>query len=85
MNVPSPDGRFPFAFHGGFISQSTGQVKGKAVNEQGRAFPLTSVSRRISFGIPGTIYEQAVVKTVAGFFRGNPTPRFGVTRFGISG
>ena len=30
----------------------------------------------------GDIYEQAVVKTVAGFFRGNPTHLFGVTRFG---
>ena len=28
------------------------------------------------------IYEQAVVKTVAGSFRGNPTHLFGVTRFG---
>jgi hypothetical protein len=30
----------------------------------------------------GDIYEQAVVKTVAGFFRGNSTHLFGVTRFG---
>jgi hypothetical protein len=32
----------------------------------------------------GDVYEQAVVKTVAGFFRGNPTHLFGVTRFGAS-
>jgi hypothetical protein len=30
--------------------------------------------------ISGDVYEQAVVKTVAGFFRGNPTYLFGVTR-----
>ena len=30
----------------------------------------------------GDVYEQAVVKTVAGFFRGSPTHLFGVTRFG---
>jgi len=30
----------------------------------------------------GDIYEQVVVKTVAGFFRGNPKHLFGVTRFG---
>ncbi len=30
----------------------------------------------------GAIYEQAVVKTVAGFFRGSPTRLFGVTRLG---
>ena len=28
----------------------------------------------------GGVYEQAVVKTVAGFFRGNPKHLFGVTR-----
>jgi hypothetical protein len=28
----------------------------------------------------GDIYEQAVVKTVAGFFRGNPVHLFGITR-----
>jgi len=32
----------------------------------------------------GDIYEQALVKTVAGFSRGNPTHLFGVTRFGAS-
>jgi hypothetical protein len=32
----------------------------------------------------GDIYEQAVVKMVAGFFRGNPTHLFGVTRFGVA-
>ncbi len=31
------------------------------------------------------IYEQAVVKTVAGFFRGNSTHLFGATRFGAPG
>jgi hypothetical protein len=30
----------------------------------------------------GDIYEQAVVKTLAGFFRGNSTHLFGVTRLG---
>ena len=33
----------------------------------------------------GDIYEQAVVKTVAGFFRGNSTHLFGITRFGVPG
>ena len=33
----------------------------------------------------GDVYEQAVVKTVAGFFRGNSTHLFGVTRFGAPG
>ena len=33
----------------------------------------------------GDVYEQAVVKTAAGFFRGNPTHLFGVTRFGAPG
>jgi hypothetical protein len=33
----------------------------------------------------GDIYEQAVVKTVAGFFRGNSTHLFGITRFGAPG
>jgi hypothetical protein len=33
----------------------------------------------------GDIYEQAVVKTVAGFFRGNPTHLFGITRSGVPG
>jgi hypothetical protein len=33
-------------------------------------------------GPSGDIYEQAVVKRVAGFSRGNPTHLFGVTRFG---
>jgi len=37
---------------------------------------------RTKFAYSGDIYEQAVVKTVAGFFRGNPTHLFGVTRFG---
>jgi hypothetical protein len=30
----------------------------------------------------GDVYEQAVVKTLAGFFRGNSTHLFGVTRLG---
>jgi len=33
-------------------------------------------------GNSGDVYEQAVVKTVAGFLRGNSTHLFGVTRFG---
>jgi hypothetical protein len=36
-------------------------------------------------GEPGDIYEQAAVKTVAGFFRGNSTHLFGITRFGVPG
>ena len=40
----------------------------------------------ISFnGNSGDIYEQAVVNTVAGFFRGNSTHLFGITRFGVPG
>jgi hypothetical protein len=31
----------------------------------------------------GDIYEQAVVKTVAGFFRGNSKHLFAITRFGV--
>ncbi len=48
----------------------------------------TSVYRRsaVSFGeSSGDVYEQAVVKAVAGFFRGNSTPLFGVTRLGAPG
>ncbi len=33
----------------------------------------------------GEVYEQAVVKTVAGFFRGSSKHLFGVTRFGTPG
>ncbi len=36
-------------------------------------------------GEPGDIYEQAVVKALAGFFRGNSTHLFGVIRFGAPG
>jgi hypothetical protein len=43
------------------------------------------LERRIHIlGNSGDVYEQAVVKTVAGFFRGNPTHLFGVTRFGAT-
>lgn len=38
-----------------------------------------------SSGDFGDIYEQAVVQTVAGFFRGNSTHPFGITRFGATG
>jgi hypothetical protein len=31
----------------------------------------------------GDIYEQAVVKTLAGFLRGKSTHLFGITRFGV--
>jgi hypothetical protein len=31
----------------------------------------------------GDIYEQAVVKTLAGFFRGNSKHLFGITRLGV--
>jgi hypothetical protein len=34
--------------------------------------------RRGVFANPGDIYEQAVVKTVAGLFRGNPARLFGM-------
>ena len=37
---------------------------------------------RTKFAYSGDIYEQAVVKTVAGYFRGNSTHLFGVIRFG---
>jgi len=56
---------------------------------------VTKVKRhdfKNSLGVPGfrgassgDIYEQAVVKTVAGFFRGNPKHLFGVTRIGAPG
>jgi hypothetical protein len=36
-------------------------------------------------GNSGDIYEQAVVKMVAAFSRRNPTPLFGITRFGAPG
>ena len=42
----------------------------------------TDLNAVTPMGNSGDIYEQAVVKTVAGFFRGNPTHLFGVTRFG---
>jgi hypothetical protein len=43
------------------------------------------ISRAIAGRDSGDIYEQAVVKTVAGFFRGNSTHLFGITRFGAPG
>jgi hypothetical protein len=39
----------------------------------------------ISGGDSGDVYEQALVKTLAGFFRGNSTHLFGVIRFGAPG
>ena len=49
-----------------------------------RVWPAT-VGRDRCAGNSGDVYEQAVVKTVAGFFRGNPKHLFGVTRFGAPG
>ncbi len=46
----------------------------------GPCVPCTGVD---SGGDFGDVYEQAVVKTVAGFLRGNPTHRFGITRFAL--
>jgi len=63
----------------------------KAVNSPspaclGRAFPrMVCTGPPTRLGTPEDIYEQAVVKTVAGFFRGNSTHLFGVTRFGAPG
>lgn len=46
---------------------------------------VTRASWTTSSGDFGDVYEQAVVQTVAGFFRGNSTHLFGITRFGAPG
>ena len=50
-----------------------------------RWYPQSDKRIRPIFPNSGDIYEQAVVKTVAGFFRGNSTHLFGITRFGAPG
>jgi hypothetical protein len=56
----------------------------RGAGEAWLTMPSLSESYRYR-GDSGDVYEQAVVKTAAGFFRGSPTHLFGITRFGALG
>ena len=45
--------------------------------------PVSNLDGPFFLGNSGDIYEQAVVKTVAGFFRGKSKHLFGVTRLRV--